>query len=45
VALDGLDEPPSGEVFLVFRRKPRLMDLVRSPDAPGMERTHVEPVV
>jgi hypothetical protein len=45
VALDGLDEPPSGEVFLVFRRKPRLTDLFRSGNPPGMERSHVEPVV
>lgn len=44
VALDGLDEPPSGEVFLVFRRRPKLTDLFRAPTVPSMERSHVEPV-
>jgi hypothetical protein len=44
VALDGLDEPPSGDVFVVFRRRPKLRDLFRPPAVPSIERAHVDPI-
>ncbi len=42
VAVDGLDEPPSGEVYLVFRRKPRVSDLFRRRRLPMEVRARVE---
>jgi hypothetical protein len=44
VALDGLAEPPSGEVCLVIRRKPRLRDLFRGRQHPTELRASVEAV-
>lgn len=41
VTLDGLREPPPGEVVLVLRRKPRLRDLVRRPPPPVSTRATV----
>jgi len=35
VTLDGLDDPPPGEVVLVLRRRPRVFDLFRKPRPPG----------
>jgi hypothetical protein len=42
VAVEGLDDPPSGEVFLVFRRTPKLTDLFRSRRLPTEVRARVE---
>ena len=42
VALDGLDDAPSGDVYLVLRRKPRVTDLFRSRRPPVEARTRVE---
>jgi hypothetical protein len=44
VALDGLDDPPSGDVYLVLRRKPRLRDLFRGHQPPSEVRAGVKPV-
>ena len=44
VALDGLTEPPSGDVYLVLRRKPRLRDLFRGRQLPMEVRADVERV-
>ncbi len=41
LALDGLEDAPEGDVILVFRRKPRVWDLFRSPHAPTEERADV----
>lgn len=45
VVLDGLTEPPSGHVYLVLRRKPRLRDLFRGRQLPTEVRAGVERVV
>lgn len=45
VALDGLQDPPSGEVYLALRRKPRLRDLFRGRHPPSEVRVHAEPVL
>ena len=42
VALDGLSPEPLGDVYVVLRRKPRLLDLVLKPPAPKEQRTRVE---
>lgn len=42
LALDGLEEAPGGDVILVFRRKPRVWDLLRSARPPTEERAHVQ---
>jgi hypothetical protein len=44
VALEGLDEPLSGDVFLVFRRRSTIMDLFRPSAVPSIERALVEPL-
>jgi hypothetical protein len=41
LSLDGVREPPPGEVVLVVRRKPRLRDLFRPPGAPRQARAVV----
>jgi hypothetical protein len=43
LTLDGLDHPPSGDVVLVLRRKPRLRDLFRGVPGVTQERVRVEP--
>ena len=43
LALDGLAHPPSGDVVLVLRRKPRLRDLFRGASPVTQERARVEP--
>lgn len=40
--LDGLDHPPSGDVVLVLRRKPRLRDLFRGAPPVTQEHARVE---
>ncbi|NIM50027.1 MAG: hypothetical protein GTN62_06790 [Gemmatimonadales bacterium] len=42
LALDGLSHPPSGDVFLVFRRRPRLWDLLRPAARATGQRAKVE---
>ena len=44
LAVDGLAHPPSGDVFVVFRRKPSLWDLVRPTPAVTKVRAHAEPI-
>jgi hypothetical protein len=43
LTLDGLDHPPSGDVVLVLRRKPRLRDLFRGAPPATQERARVAP--
>jgi hypothetical protein len=38
LTLDGLREPPAGEVVLVLRRRGRILDLLRRPAAPVQAR-------
>ncbi len=38
ISLDSLDEPPPGEVVVVFRRRPRLRDLLRVSTPPSCAR-------
>jgi hypothetical protein len=42
VAVDGLDPEPLGDVYVVLRRKPRLLDLFRSPSTPKELRARAE---
>jgi hypothetical protein len=42
LALDGLQDPPDGDVVVVFRRKPQLMDLFRSGRPPTEVRAYVD---
>ena len=42
VTLDGLDHPPPGDVVLVLRRAPRLLDLFRRPRPPTSIRAVAE---
>jgi hypothetical protein len=44
IALDGLDPEPRGEVYIVLRRTPGLLDLFRSPTKPEEQRVRVEPI-
>jgi hypothetical protein len=44
LSLEGLAHPPSGEVVMVFHRRPRLWDLLRRPAAVTQERARAEPV-
>jgi hypothetical protein len=44
VALEGLAVEPSGEVYVVLRRKPRLFDLFRTPTPPQEQRIRVRPI-
>jgi hypothetical protein len=44
LALDGLAHPPSGDVLVVFRRKPSLWDLFRPTPAVIQVRAHAESV-
>jgi len=44
LTLDGLGEPPPGEVVLVLRRRGRLLDLLRRPAAPVQARARATPV-
>jgi hypothetical protein len=44
VTLDGLREPPPGDVVLVLRRKGRIRDLVRPPGPPVRETARAAPV-
>jgi hypothetical protein len=41
LTLEGLREPPPGDVVLVVRRKPRPWDLLRRPPAPTLARAAV----
>lgn len=44
LALDGLGGEPTGDVYLVLRRKPGLMDLFRSSPQPEEQRLRVTPI-
>jgi hypothetical protein len=44
LALDGLAHPPSGDVVVVFRRKPNVWDLFRRATPVTEERAHVDPI-
>jgi hypothetical protein len=44
VTLEGLAHEPPGDVILVLRRRPRLLDLFRRPRAPTSLRARVAPV-
>jgi len=44
LALDGLAHPPSGEVLVVFRRRPSLWDLFRPTPAVIQVSAHAEPI-
>jgi hypothetical protein len=43
VTLDGIAEPPPGELVLVLRRKPRLTDLFRRAE-PSLATVQVTPL-
>jgi len=43
VAVDGLRRPPPGDAVLVFRRRPRLLDLIRRSPVPVGTRVHATP--